>query len=289
MIGFFRLIKACSRTFKERFGIRLKIKETEYWKLDKEQDSLSGLLTDLKKKVQHGDCDLVLGVVPPQSITDNVHGIADCYRGIVLMGYLELEDFMKYTILHEFCHIFCAVHLNEQGSIMSKENPSLIIDEFTSKIILSHKNRAFCSNSFPVSENNLDEVISLFKQRADIELGESEVHDYLASLYLEKKKYDQAAKECFKAKRLNPHAVDISIKLGNIYLKQGEKEKAVEEFKQALELSPKSPEIHFKLGVLYFGNKEPEKAAYHLNRILEIDPSSGTGYQILKHIFQPTE
>jgi len=271
MLGLFRLIRGCSQMLNDRVGIELKINQTAYWNLNNKKNFLPEILNDLRKQVLPEECDIILGIVPRKSINNNVHGISDYYRGYILLGFLEDNVALKYTILHELCHIFGGVHLNEPGSIMSNENFCLTIDDFTAKTILLNKERPFHPNCFPVLESDLDEAVSLFEQRADLNLGEAEVHGFLASLYLEKQAYEQAAKACLEALRLNPHAIDISTRLGSIYLKQGENRKAEEEYKKALKLSPKSPEIHYNLGLCYKNMGMNEKAKSKFLHAVKID------------------
>ena len=89
---------------------------------------------------------------------------------------------------------------------MDTSNVGMKFDEFTSNIVLLNKQRSFLPESFPLSENLIDEAIALYKQRADLYSDKPEVDIclFLSFLYLQKRKYSLATGQCKKIRKLNP-------------------------------------------------------------------------------------
>jgi tetratricopeptide (TPR) repeat protein len=267
-----RILDECDRIFKEQFRIRLIVKEVEYWKLENGICSIRDSLCDLRKKVLPKKRDVILGLVPDNTLLDKAYGISSDYHGYVLIKYLESKESMKFALLHELCHIFGAPDINEIGSIMDIKVPILNFDEFTTQIIRLNRNRSFKQDSFPLSWNQLDESISLLKQRSELNRNEPGVHTRLALLYLEKNDISSAEHECNNAIRLSPYKGQLHNILGTIYHRQGQFDRAIEEFRVALKYLPKMPEIHLNMGLAYSKMGEVNNAITEFRKAIQINP-----------------
>jgi len=63
-----KLIKTVSEDFDRHFGIRFHIKRFENWTSDNSKHTTFDLLNDLRKKVLHEDCDIVIGFTAQENI-----------------------------------------------------------------------------------------------------------------------------------------------------------------------------------------------------------------------------
>ncbi len=280
-----RLVSECSRVFEGRFGIQFKVEETGYWRPSNSARSIWDSFNDLMENVSPGKSDLVLGVLFDKSRGSIPSGLSSYSRGYVLIKYLNSKEMMKAVLLHELCHLFGAIDLEERGSIMHLENPGSQFDQFTKAIILMNRDRSFHSDSIPWPEKYLAEAISLFEARAALNRGEPEVHRILALLYFKKQDYSLAASQCKEALQINPGRADVHNILGNIYLGQGEIDEAIEEYMLALRRLSDSPELHFNLGLAYYKKGEVDKAIDRLQHVIELNPRYEKARKGLSYLF----
>ena len=279
------LIRDCSRIFKNHFSIQFKVKENEDWKPEKDQNSIIELLSDLRMKVLPGECDIILGIVPQRNVNDTACGIFSYFHGYILIKYIRSKETMKLALLHELSHIFGAVDLKEPGSVMDNQNPGFKFDDFSKKIILLNRNRSFYLDLFPLSKSQLDKAISLFRERTEKCAGESEVHRFLAFLYLEEQKYSLAEKECLETLELKPGNKEIHNILGGIYLKKGEIDLALDKYKELLDHFPNLPEIHLNLGLAYLKKGIVDKAESRFKRAIELNPRYPMAHALLGRVY----
>jgi tetratricopeptide (TPR) repeat protein len=280
----YRILNECDRIFKEQFGIRLIATELEYWKLEAGICSIGDSLCDLRTKVLPKKCDVILGLIPGYTLRDKAYGISSYYHGYALIKYLKATDLMKFVLLHELCHIFGAPDINEIGSIMDIKTLIMNFDEFTTQIIRLNRNRSFKRDSFPLSGRQLDEAISLLKQRSELNRNEPGVHTRLALMYLERHDLNSAEHECNNAIRLSPYRGPVHNILGTIRLNQGQYDSAIEEFQVALEDLPIMPEIHLNMGLAYSKMGEINKAVTEFRKAIQLNPYFSNAHVSLCHL-----
>jgi len=190
-----RLIANSSRELENRFGIRLNIKSIEPWVSAGSQNSMFALLDNLRKNISKKEHEVVIGFTSQLQLKRDILGMAAYLNGYVLIRRSKSEYVMRMTLLHELCHMFGAIDLEEKGSIMNRENPGDRFDVFTNQIIRLNKYRSFNPYIFPLPKGSLDEAISMYNQRKELDLEEVGIHILLASLYLEKEDYDSMIEE----------------------------------------------------------------------------------------------
>jgi tetratricopeptide (TPR) repeat protein len=267
-----RFLDTALRVFQTRFGISLVIGDAVRWQPENDNISITDALVDLRRKVQPGDFHIVLGVIDPGRIKSPSLGIASYPHGYILLCNVNSLEAMRYAFLHELCHIFGAIDLNEKGSVMSMVSPGLAIDEFTARVVLLHRSRSFDRRSFPLDKDKLDEAISLYRQRADRGLGEHQTLLFLTLLYLEKNDIELAAQVCSEVAAAVPGLIGLHILLGNIFLNKGQTEQAVAEYRTALQRQPKEPGIHFNLGLAYIQEHQLKEAAAEFRAAIDLNP-----------------
>jgi len=289
------LINACSSRFRRNFGLRLNFKSIEYWKPPEDLNCISDAYNELRRKINTGDCDVVFGIVSSKCIQKPPYGISDYCNGYILVKHIESgEDFgvqplggflktqprryfkyrdeMKLTMLHELCHMFGAVDLDEQGSVMSDTYLGSKIDEFTRKVISSHRHRTFDETHFPLRKSQLETVIELFKDRRDLNRDEPQVMCFLANILLENGDYESAILECEKGLCLNPIQPGLLCLLGRAFRRAGQLDRAVSQYLKALAFQPANSDYHFNLGLAYLDLGMTPLAIKEFRRAIDLNP-----------------
>ncbi len=192
-----KMIRDVGRGFKGRFGIGFKVKEIEFWRPESGSRSLPELLNDLIEKVPRGECHLVIGIVPSWLSPGPPYGAADYIRACVLMKDHPSKSGLRNVLEHELCHIFGAIDVDEEGSIMSFDGRGGRYDDFTMRVMTLNRNRSFSEGEFRLAPEVMDEVTALYQKRLDQqEAGRSpwsaeerELQIVLSHLYQEKSRH----------------------------------------------------------------------------------------------------
>ena len=280
-----KLISDSCRDFKRDFGINYKIEDFVYWTPEAHPTSMSCYLNELRGNVPKDGNDIVVGIISNNRTTDITAGLASYHDGYIILKYLKSKPAISSVLKHELCHMFGAVDIFEKDSIMNVASLGCEFDEFTRAIISINKHRGFDQTTYPLPENRMHEAIKLYKQRAELSLGEPELHLVLASLYLEKQELNQALMQCQRAIELKPELMGIHIIIGNIHLKQGATEKALKAYKKSALVLSELPEIHFNMGLAYTQLGKIEEAISAYCRTIELNPVYFDAYANLGHLY----
>lgn len=280
-----RLAGECGRTFKSWFGIRLDIEEIERWREKDGPKTLKESLDRMRAEISPGGCDIVLGVAFPNPARHKACGITDYFHGYILLRYLNSPQAMKRVLLHELCHIFGAVDIDEPGSIMDKTKPGLQIDEFTSRVVNSNRLRSFRGEGFPLTRDRTEEVFSAFKRRAQLGRREPIVNLTLALLHLEQEDFTPALEQCARILEEFPEIKEIYNVIGNVYFRQGHFDEAISGYRNALQFSPDSPELHFNLALACSKKGAIVEAESEYRKAIELNPNYPKAYAYLAHLY----
>jgi len=210
-------VTAASHFFEKNFGIALRVDELTYWSSDNSQSTFSGLFQDLYEKIDRGESHVVLGFTGQIRGESEVGGVASYLHGYALIKRMKNEYLVRVTVIHEFCHLFGAVDLEKEISVMNRDEPQLECDEFTREVICLQKNRRFGAVAFPLSPEDMDAAMALYLARKRLNRGEEGVPLMLAIFYLERKDYEGAIRECLEAEKIAPHdpAIQRLLKLAD--------------------------------------------------------------------------
>ncbi|MGB7294282.1 MAG: tetratricopeptide repeat protein [Candidatus Aminicenantales bacterium] len=265
------LLLSASHVFKKEFSLRFLVKTHESWRPEKSTGSPSSLLSDLRKKVPRGDEELVIGIISPDRLSGNRCGFTSCAYGYILIESLEPRSLMMGILLHELCHVFGAVDLEEPGSIMSTRRADDKFDEFTRQVVLLNRGRTFLEEPYVPDNAELDELIDLHEQRDRTNGQDPGVKFALAGLYLMKNQLEAAAGKCIELLEANPDSLETINLLGSIYNRQGRIDQAISSFRRASELNPALPELHFNLGLAYSKKGDAESAVIEYQRAVQLN------------------
>ncbi len=203
-----RWMATASKFFEEHFGLRLKVAKVVPWASDNTKGSLISLCPDLYGKVDRGDCDIVVGFTYQIPSVSEPGGVAAYLHGYILIRRVRNSHMNRLALIHEICHLFGAVDLEEKKSVMSVSDPELACDEFTSRIVRLHKDRRFDRAHFPLPSSLVNQAIALYKERKQLNRREAGIHIMLALLYIRKENYDAASRECLEAERIDPASLE---------------------------------------------------------------------------------
>jgi|WetSurMetagenome_2_1015567.scaffolds.fasta_scaffold11349_3 hypothetical protein len=189
-----RAVTDVSQTLDAVSAIVLKIKAYDYWTPGfipagaggsrcprTIAEALSLLNRHIREKGRRGS-EIVVGLVPEGVEGPLYPGIADYLRGTILIKDLKSKGGIPFVLLHEICHIFGAVDLRTNRSVMSLCNPGFRIDGFTKAIIKANRLRSFLDGEFPLSEDRVPEAINLYEGRQALGLEEVELAICLGKL-----------------------------------------------------------------------------------------------------------
>jgi tetratricopeptide (TPR) repeat protein len=304
-----KLIKTISKDFESHFGIQFNIKRFENWTSDNSIHTTFNLLNDLRKKVLHEDCDIVIGVTAQENIKNDIFGIAAYLQGFIVLREFKDISRMDTLLKHEICHVFGVADLYEKNSIMSIKARGYEFDEFTSRIIFLNKYRNFNLNTFPLSDEILKEIISVYEQRKISNSNETDIRFSLAMFYFQLQDYQSTLKECNHLIQMNPDSPEALHFMGMAYRRMGKIDQAINEYRKVLQSQPALPEIYTKalelnpnyaeaysnLGNLYVEKRMADEAIESCQKALEFNPQSakalshlGAAY-ILKNMFREAE
>jgi hypothetical protein len=198
-------VVAASSFFQKNFGLVFQIHDMGYWTSNNSRSSLSDLFQNLYEDVDRGENDIVLGFTGQIRGDSEVNGVASYRHGYALVKKLKNEYLYRVTIIHELCHLFGALDLENESSIMNKNEPRLECDEFTKRIVRLHVRRRFNPTVFPLSPEDMSLSLPLYIERKHSHPSETGAPLMLAIFYLEMKEYDRAIQECLFAERIVPH------------------------------------------------------------------------------------
>lgn len=198
-------LTTASQFFERHFGLSFQISEFKSWTSDNSKTALPGLLQNLYEKIGRGESDIVLGFTGQIYSGSEVSGVASYRHGYALVRRMKNEHLTMITVVHELCHLFGAVDLEKELSIMDKNEPRLECDEFTRQIVRLHLSRGFDPAVFPLSAVDMDSAVDLYLARKQLHRREEGVLLMLTMIYLEMKDYEKAIQECREAEKLAPH------------------------------------------------------------------------------------
>lgn len=280
-----RIVAGASKVFEKNFGIRFEIKNMGFWNSRNSQTSMMVLLNDLQGSVPHMERDVVLGFTGQHNLNHDFNGVASYLNSYILLRDVEFISTKRNTLLHELCHIFGAIDLNEPGSVMSTTRPDLKFSRFTRDIIQLNRLRRFDPYLFPLPKERLDEAVSLYKQRKSLARQELDVHIILALIYLERENYAPLIRESLRAIEIDPNSPDGHNLLGIAYRRTGKIDQAIEHYFKVLELQPNKTEVHYNLGIAYMKKSLNEKAIEEYKKAIKLDPNYAKAYSNLGYLY----
>lgn len=114
-------------------------------------------------------------------------------------------------------------------------------------------------------------------------------HHEVADLYMTYQRFDEALVEYKKAYNLDPHNLDIRLKISKLYAKRGYVSKAYEELRKLKNEYPAFHQASLALGILHFSQGKVIEAQSEWNRVLAKDPTNQDAKMYLDMSHSATE
>lgn len=112
------------------------------------------------------------------------------------------------------------------------------------------------------------------------------VHNNLASVYIDKQRYEDARRELKLILQLDPTYGNAYSNLGLIYAKQEQWEEALKEFDQALLYSVNNDANFYNAGLMRVNLKKPQEAILYLERAIELKPEIAGYHFVLGNAYR---
>lgn len=116
----------------------------------------------------------------------------------------------------------------------------------------------------------------------DINRMFSDKHAEMADLYLQHKRFDEAADQYTRAISLVSEKTDLIMRLSECYLQSGAKDKAIKELRALLNLEPRLAAPRLKLGLILYNSHHIAEAVDQWENVLRYEPKNQEAHRYLK-------
>lgn len=283
-----RELAAISAEFEERFGLRFAIAATGGWMSDNRRHSLPGLIGDLYPDLLKSRADILVGFTAQGTISDRFAGCSSFDHCIVLVRRMSTEAAMGNVLKHELCHIFGAVDIEESGSVMDRADrvKGDGFDEFTTGLILLHKDRELGERAGLRPGPELDAALSLCLERHAAKPAEISIQELMAHYYHTRKDYAALKRVSEELLSRNPDLPEIHNFLGIACSFFGEDARATGEFEAAVRLHPDFPEAYLNLALCRIEAGDPAQAEDCYRQALRIVPGCCEAHKFLGRLLE---
>ena len=115
---------------------------------------------------------------------------------------------------------------------------------------------------------------TVFRHALQATRNNDTVHTFLAEVFIDEGRYEEAEAHCYKALRIEPNHSGAHYNFGDLLARMQMPEQATIHYEAAIRLRPRFEEAHINLGVLFYRNGDLGKAARYFESALEINPDN---------------
>ncbi len=144
---------------------------------------------------------------------------------------------------------------------------------------------AYWLGRFFLQKKSYQDAAREFKEATRLAPRDDHAFIALGHTYWEMEKADEAFKAYNQANQLSPNVAVVHEGLGNVHYKRKDFDKAQKAYAKAIKLEPTLIVARFNLGLIYEENKEFEKAFDQWTEILKIDPNETQARERLAWIY----
>jgi tetratricopeptide (TPR) repeat protein len=263
-----RMVKAGSRYFGSRFGIRFKIANVTLW--HPHGASFEDYIDALRAQVGVKPDRIVVGLTLERPEPRFAYGLT-CYQDAMMV--LSLPGSPPERIqgfLHEMAHVFGALHLRGEPGLMSAEERTDELEPVNEKLIALNRDRRFAPHLFPLSPEKLETAISLYEQVLDEAFGEATL--LLAQIAIETGDYQKALTNAKELLEVDPDRVEAQNLRGIALTMLGQLQESVATYQRALELRPGCAHVHYNLAIAFEKMGDAKAALDSYERAIELQP-----------------
>jgi len=307
------LLRVVSAEIEQTFGIRFLPVAHDEWISDDRKKTLEALAEDLDARLDKGDADVVLAITAQKNPAAGYSGFAQFREGLVLIRDGPDRDELARTLIHEFGHLFGAVHVDDPSSVMGQFIQTRAFDALNLRAVRLNRDRSFHSVDFPVPKGRRPEAIALYERVcADILAGKpapsggeaargritglvgengardrSELDDafvLLAHLTLEAKDYERTLVVCGQALALNPDNLETENLIGIALRRMGRIDEALDKYRSILAQKPGHARVHYNLGIALAKKGDLEAARSSYETALGLKPNFAEAHNNLGEV-----
>ncbi len=300
-------LREVSAEFKRLFALTFVTSSWAAWESDQGGRNVQELAEKFRTAPKGRGADLVLAVTARSDLQTDYSGLALFKASMIIIVYTPDQASLKKLIKHELGHVFGAVHVPDQGSIMSCSGEGHNFDAANENIIRLGHERSFKPVAFPFSpeiqariegsylkirENiiQLKEIKLLFSASGPGQPGQetkclSDVFLMLAQLELEKHNYGQASDFCGEALLLNPGDLEAMNLQAISFRQAGRTQEAVNLYRIILEIKPDFSEALYNLGVALSELNRLAEAEKAYRQVIKLNPRLAQAYHNLGDVY----
>jgi tetratricopeptide (TPR) repeat protein len=101
-------------------------------------------------------------------------------------------------------------------------------------------------------------------------------------MYLQYKRFDEAAEQYQRAVALTHEKVDLTLRLTECYVQAGQRDKAIRELKALISVEPRLAAPRLKLGLILYNSHHIAEAVDQWENILRFEPKNQEALRYLK-------
>lgn len=137
-----------------------------------------------------------------------------------------------------------------------------------------------------IARNDTAQALKLLQQAKKMVPDSAAIHFNLGLVYLNRRNFDEAIKECNLSISLNPYNPEVHFLLGYLYFQKNDFVPAAESYRKGIELNPNLAEGHGYLGFAYAKMKKYKEAIEELRTAVRLDPENENFKNMLRSLEQ---
>jgi len=308
------LLRVVSADFEQTFGLRFLPIAHDEWISDDRKQSLEALAEELDARMDKGDADVVVAITAQKNLAAGYSGFAQFREALILIRAAPDRDELARTLIHEFGHLFGAVHVDDPASVMGQFIQTRGFDALNLRAVRLNRDRSFHTVDFPVPKGRRPEAIALYELLCgDILAGKpaqksreaprsritglvgddggrdrSELDDafvLLAHLTLEAKDYERTLAVCRQALALNPDNLETENLIGIALRRMGRVDEALDKYRSILAQKPGHARVHYNMGIALAKKGDLEAARLSYETALGLKPNFAEAHNNLGEVF----
>jgi len=169
-----RRIAFVSAQFERSFGIAFDLVATREWDSRDQATSLSELADEADREAPPEVADLVVAFTAQQLTNEDAVGLAGHLGERVIVLDLRRstwnDDSKHFTLLHELCHIFGAVHAEAEDTVMRRSvggPATLVLDDLNEHALAITRNRQFNDGIASLGKPALEKLLAIYRAMAE--------------------------------------------------------------------------------------------------------------------------
>ncbi|MCE5250891.1 tetratricopeptide repeat protein [bacterium] len=132
--------------------------------------------------------------------------------------------------------------------------------------------------AYMVSQNKVEEALTLFYEAVRLKPGNPEAHANLANLLIRQGKLDEARVHLDRAMQIRPDYAGAHSNMVDILIRQGRINDAHTHALEALRLKPDDPDAHNNLGVVFVSQGKSDEAIGQFNEAISLNPDNARAH-----------